>query len=75
MGTTVKTSEEDDPIGVITALSIKRYHQLSCLKEVRQFLLKQCQDSGLKAKLQKVRRMHGWLTLNVCVLYPLKEPA
>ncbi|KAK9909808.1 hypothetical protein WJX75_007678 [Coccomyxa subellipsoidea] len=54
VGTTVKTSEEDDPIGVITALSIQRYHQLSCLKEVRQFLLKQCQDSGLKAKLQKV---------------------
>ncbi|BDA42499.1 Protein bcp1 [Coccomyxa sp. Obi] len=54
VGTTVKTSEEDDPIGVITALNIQRYHKLSCLKEVCQFLLKQCQDEQLKAKLQEV---------------------
>lgn len=61
VGTTVKTSEEDDPIGVITALNIQRYHKLSCLKEVCQFLLKQCQEEQLKAKLQEVRRMHGSL--------------
>lgn len=60
VGTTVKTSEEDDPIGVITALNIQRYHNLSCLREVCQFLLKQCQEEQLKAKLQEVRRMRRW---------------
>ena len=55
----MKTSEEDDPIGVITALNIQRYHKLSCLKEVCQFLLKHCQEEQLKAKLQEVRSMRG----------------
>ncbi|EIE20943.1 hypothetical protein COCSUDRAFT_43807 [Coccomyxa subellipsoidea C-169] len=54
VGTTVKTSEDDDPIGIITALNLQRYHQLGFPKEVRLFLLKHCQDKELKAKLQEV---------------------
>ncbi len=61
VGTTVKTSEDDDPIGIITALNLQRCHQLGFFKEVRLFLLKHCQDKELKAKLQEVRPMHGLL--------------
>ncbi len=55
VGTTVKTSADDDPIGVITALSLQRYHQLDCLKELHHFLVKQCRDKEVKPKLEKVR--------------------
>lgn len=51
----MKTSADDDPIGVITALNLQRYHQLGCLKEVREFLVKQCRDEEVKPKLEKVR--------------------
>jgi protein BCP1 len=54
VGTVVKTAENDDPIGVLTALSLARHGGAGCMREIRQFLLKRCKDADLAAKLQEV---------------------
>ena len=54
VGTVVKTAENDDPIGVLTALNIQRHAALGCMHEIRDFLRRRCKDSGLAAKLQEV---------------------
>ena len=54
VGTVVKTAENDDPIGVLTALSLARHRDRGCMREIRQFLLKRCKDADLAAKLQEV---------------------
>lgn len=41
VGTVVKTSDEDTPIGIITVLNIGRYADSAAIKQVREFLLTQ----------------------------------
>ncbi len=50
----VKTAETDDPIGIATVLSLSRHSTLGGLKELTQFILKQCPAKELRAKLEGV---------------------
>lgn len=54
VGTVVKTAETDDPIGVATVLNLTRHSTLGSLKELKEFILKQCPSKELKAKLEEV---------------------
>lgn len=56
VGTVVKTSEADDPIGIITVLNLQRYSTAGCLQEIEKFLLKHCKDADVEAKLEKVTK-------------------
>jgi hypothetical protein len=54
VGTVVKTSEEDDPIAVLTALNLEQNGSLGCLKEIYSFLLRSCSDVQIKAEFEEV---------------------
>jgi hypothetical protein len=59
VGTVVKTGEADDPIGVMTVLSLQRYRAKECLGQLRDFLLEKCEGEELQAKLKQVRELGG----------------
>ena len=50
----VKTAETDDPIGIATVLNLSRHSTLGGLKELTQFILKQCPGKELPVKLEGV---------------------
>lgn len=54
MGTVVKAGEEEDPIGVLTVLNTQRYRALESLKQIRNFLEKNCADESKKAAILNV---------------------
>lgn len=47
----VKTSEEDDPIAVMTVLSTRQHAGQECMKEIRAFLVSKCDGADSKAKV------------------------
>lgn len=53
VGTVVKTGEDDDPIAVMTALNIQRYHDLQCFKEIHAFILGKLSDSAAQDQFKK----------------------
>jgi hypothetical protein len=55
VGTVVKTGEADDPIGVMTVLSLQRYRDRPFLGQLREFLLEKCEAAELQGKLKQVR--------------------
>ncbi|KAG6551356.1 hypothetical protein Mapa_007142 [Marchantia paleacea] len=54
VGTVVKTSNDDNPIGILTALNLARYKDRACMKEIYQYLWK---NSNGKAERQKLETM------------------
>ncbi|KAL2635317.1 hypothetical protein R1flu_006796 [Riccia fluitans] len=52
VGTVIKTSDDDNPIGILTALNLARYKDRRCMKEICQYLLKNCTSSSEKEKLE-----------------------
>lgn len=53
----VKTGEADDPVGVMTALSLQRYQAKPFLAELLAFLTEKCDSEQLKARLKQVGKL------------------
>ncbi|BBN04628.1 protein BCP1 [Marchantia polymorpha subsp. ruderalis] len=54
VGTVVKTSNDDNPIGILTALNLARYKDRACMKEIYQYLWK---NSNGKAERENLETM------------------
>ncbi|KAK1416050.1 hypothetical protein QVD17_31838 [Tagetes erecta] len=54
VGTVIKIEDDEDNgvYGFISALNLHRYKDCKCMMEVKEFLLKTCQDNGIKDKLK-----------------------
>lgn len=55
MGTVVKSGDDEDPIGVFTALNTTRYAEMQSLADTKQYLLEHCSEEGTRAKISAVR--------------------
>ena len=51
----VKSGEDEEPIGVASALSLRRYGSLEALKQIKAHLLQHCEDAAAKQQLQEVQ--------------------
>lgn len=54
VGTVVKTAAEEDPIGLLTVLSLGSHGHLRCVQEVRAYLASCCPTASEKQKLAQV---------------------
>ncbi|KAI3817287.1 hypothetical protein L1987_11076 [Smallanthus sonchifolius] len=54
VGTVIKMEEDEDNgiYGFTSALNLQRYKDSKCMMEVKEFLLKMCDDNGIKDKLK-----------------------
>ncbi|KAL3692542.1 hypothetical protein R1sor_006193 [Riccia sorocarpa] len=52
VGTVIKTSDDDNPIGILTAFNLARYKDLRCMEEIHKFLLKNCSERSTNEKLE-----------------------
>ena len=60
VGTVVKTAADEDPIGLLTVLSLGSHGHLRFVQEVRAYLASRCPTATVKQKLAQVRpSMHG----------------
>lgn len=56
VGSVVKTSEDDDPIAVMTVFNTRVHRDKPHMRQVREFVAGRCPDAATKAKLLQV---HG----------------
>jgi hypothetical protein len=50
----LKTAEDEDPIGMVTALPLRRYGSLACLNQILDFLTSKCKAKSTREALSKV---------------------
>ncbi|KAJ0545312.1 putative BCP1 family protein [Helianthus annuus] len=71
VGTVIKIEDDEDNgiYGFVSALNLHRYKDCKCMMEVKEFLLKMCQDSDKKDKLKlyfgERANMSGLLSRNM----------
>lgn len=53
VGTVLKTAEDEDPIGMVTALPLRRYGSLACLNQILDFLTSKCKAKSTREALSK----------------------
>ena len=54
VGTVVKTAADEDPIGLLTVLSLGSHGHLRCVQEVRAYLASCCPTASEEQKLAQV---------------------
>eukprot|EP00798_Chlamydomonas_sp_ICE-L_P005813 gene5814-6100_t len=54
VGNVVKTTAEDDPFAVFTALNLEKHSAQEWVKELKAFLESNCKDSEMRAKVSEV---------------------
>mmetsp|Transcript_24938 Transcript_24938/g.64261 ORF Transcript_24938/g.64261 Transcript_24938/m.64261 type:complete len:301 (-) Transcript_24938:46-948(-) len=59
VGTVMKTAAEEDPIGMVSALNLRRYSTLACLQQVRAFLAGKCKHKATREALDKAWEAEG----------------
>jgi hypothetical protein len=57
VGTVVKTSEEDDPIAIFTALNTQAHREQEWFKQLQDFLSSSCKDATIKRNISEVNRL------------------
>ena len=55
MGTILKTADDENPIGMVSVLNLKRYAKLESLQQVKRFLLSKVKDQAMKDKVNEVK--------------------
>lgn len=59
VGTVVKSEEDGDPFALLTVLNMQQHSEAQYMQQIKAFLLAQCADAAIKAKLTKARAACG----------------
>lgn len=55
----VKSEEDGDPFALLTVLNVQQHGEAQYMQQIKAFLLAQCADAAIKAKLTKARATCG----------------
>jgi hypothetical protein len=55
VGTVVRTSEDEAPVGLVSVINTHAHRGRSDVKQLVSFLKNRCADKDVKSKLEKVR--------------------
>jgi hypothetical protein len=54
VGTIMRTSDNETPVGLITAINLHKKKSLGCITEITAYMLEKCSNADTKQKLSQV---------------------